>query len=116
MKAHAEILSKHDEYIMMAINQIKKLQLAEAKKNIMMAIDENVESPDSYNLLGIIWEYLHDTQKATKFYRVAYNFDPTFEPASKNLDRVTNFFKCSISDADFGDIKNCIENNKYFMI
>lgn len=89
---------------MIARNQIKKLQLSEAKKNLLMAIDENIEAADSYNLLGIIYEYLNDISKAAKFYRASYSFDPTFEPASNNLDRVTKFFGYSLKGIDFGDM------------
>lgn len=104
MNTKIEVLSKHDEYIMIARNEIKRKELSQAKENLIKAIEEDIELPDSYNLLGVIWELLHDKQRAAKFYRVAYNFDPTFEPASKNLDRVTSFFRYSFSDIDFGEI------------
>lgn len=104
MKSNVSVISKHDEYIIIATNQIKNNQLEEAKQNLIKAIDENIESPENYNLLGIIYEYLHDRQRAEKFYRVAYNFDPTFKPASKNLDRITKFFGYSLQDIDFGQM------------
>lgn len=56
------------------------------------AVSENMENPESYNLLGISYEKEGDRIKASKFYRVAYYMDQTFKAASDNLDRVCGFW------------------------
>jgi Flp pilus assembly protein TadD len=46
--------------------------------------------PEAFNLLGGICEAKMDRQGANTNYRVALEMDPTYEPARKNLERVTS--------------------------
>lgn len=52
------------------------------------AIAADPERPDGYNLMGALLEVGGERDEAAKLYRAALDIDPTFEPASANLERV----------------------------
>ncbi len=49
--------------------------------------------PEVFNLMGAVRELRRDFVEARKYYRAALSIDPTFEPAMKNLERVTSWHK-----------------------
>lgn len=49
--------------------------------------------PNAYNLMGIVMELKRDFDQARKHYRAAVSIDPTYQPAMKNLERVTSWRK-----------------------
>jgi lipoprotein NlpI len=50
-----------------------------------------MESPEPYNLLGIILEYEGKVIEAQKRYRAALALDPSYRPALDNLERTAQF-------------------------
>ena len=78
-----------------------KLELA--KKNIQdrhfdaaieqakgaIALDSS--RPEAHNLLGTLLEMQEDTDAAGQQYRKAISVDPTYQPARKNLDRISGW-------------------------
>lgn len=53
---------------------------------------------------------------ASKYYRAAYVFDPTYKPADKNLERLTSFFyRFNEECLDFGDTLETEDKNMYFL-
>ena len=92
------------------INKVEKIQDRELVNNVLCVVEaikqsdknlaisylkaaaaRDVECPEIYNLLGILYESIGDNIKASRYYRVAYYMDQTFKPAQENLDRVTNW-------------------------
>lgn len=66
----------------------------------MIAID--LENPQAYNLLGIIYEKKGNRESAMKWYRVAYYIDQTYIAARKNLDRISCFGYRSVGEVEWG--------------
>ncbi|MFO7929089.1 MAG: response regulator [Candidatus Humimicrobiaceae bacterium] len=73
-----------------------------AKKFLKKSLLEDVDSPEPYNLLGAINESNNHFKKATKYYRAALDMDPSYEPAQRNLERITEF-KYSKKGMDLGE-------------
>ncbi|MCL5069608.1 MAG: response regulator [Actinobacteria bacterium] len=61
-----------------------------AKEYLKKAISEDVNSPEPHNLLGVLAEYRWDFSTARKHYRAALDLDPAYNPASENLERISN--------------------------
>jgi lipoprotein NlpI len=49
------------------------------------------ESPEPYNLMGVLYEYERDIDNAQKNYRIALAIDPSYKPADINLERTVQF-------------------------
>lgn len=79
-----------EECIEFAKLQITNGNLSKAKEILEKAISKNISSPEIYNLLGIIAESTGDLENAQKQYRASLAFNPAYEPAICNLERVTN--------------------------
>lgn len=75
-----------------AIQDIRMCRFESARSVLKRAVCVEIENPESYNLLGILYEKEGNRQKASKFYRVAYYMDQTFAAASENLDRICSFW------------------------
>ncbi|MFT9494625.1 sigma-54-dependent transcriptional regulator [Anaerosolibacter sp.] len=69
------------------------------------AVSMNVDAPEPHNLLGILAEYRKEIQKAQMHYRAALALDPSYEPASKNLERTAQW-KYSKEGIELGDDDN----------
>lgn len=66
---------------------------SDARETVKKAIAVDPGQPVAYNLLGALLEIKGDRLTAQKFYRAALDIDPTFRPASANLERTTTFYK-----------------------
>ena len=60
-----------------------------AIEHLRKAISISPERPEAYNLLGAIHEIRGEMHEALNNYRVAWNFDPTYEPSRLNIERAT---------------------------
>lgn len=87
----------------MAINKLHCNEINEAYKIIMEALHANPNAPEPQNLLGIWNEINGNDDMARRHYRAAYALDPSYRPASKNLERLCIFFEDKRDPADFGD-------------
>ncbi len=61
-----------------------------AAQHLRKAISIAPERPEAFNLLGVIHEIRGESHEALNNYRTAWNFDPTYEPAQKNIERATS--------------------------
>jgi len=90
------------------INDVnKKLhnnELEESYEIIINTLKENPDAPEPHNLLGLWNEFNNNYDLARKHYRAAYALDPTYKPASINLERVCTMFSCRNVPADFGEV------------
>jgi len=67
-------------------------QYDKAKAYLKKAIVMEGESPEPYNMLGVLYEYEKDIDNAQKNYRIALAIDPSYKPADINLSRTVRFF------------------------
>lgn len=86
-----------------AIEKLNNHEMGEAYKIIISAFSENPHAPEPHNLLGLWYEMKGDDDLARKHYRAAYALDPTYKPASKNLERVSTLFSGNSIPFDFGE-------------
>lgn len=87
-----------------AKEEITKNNYEQAKKYIVCAFEENQNSPEVHNLLGIIAEFNKDLRSAGKHYRASNALDPAYKPSSVNLERITSLYYNTILIApDYGD-------------
>ena len=77
--------------IELAKRHITDRRFDDAMTVVKHAIGEDPEKPESYNLLGALNEIKGDILKAQKFYRAAWQIDPSYQPSKANLSRTTSF-------------------------
>jgi len=97
------ISSKFIDYIREAANEIHNHEFEKSYKTIINAININPNAPEPHNLLGIWYEFKNNKDLARKHYRAAYALDPTYKPASENLERVCTFFEAKRKQVNFGE-------------
>jgi Flp pilus assembly protein TadD len=94
--------SKFCGYIMEASHKMHNNKLNESYKIILKALKENPDAPEPQNLLGIFCELNGNSELARKHYRAAYALDPTYLPASENLERLCTLFSSRYIPINFG--------------
>jgi tetratricopeptide (TPR) repeat protein len=87
-----------------AATAIKLGDYDRARVLLGQAAQEDQNQPEYHNLLGIIAELKRDLALACRHYRAAYALDPSYEPASRNLARITSYSCARNTGApDYGD-------------
>jgi DNA-binding response OmpR family regulator len=86
-------VSDYPALIELAKRHITDRRFEHGRETVRKAIAADPGQPGAYNLLGALLEIKGDWLTAQKFYRAALNIDPTFVPASANLERTTTFHK-----------------------
>jgi two-component system, OmpR family, alkaline phosphatase synthesis response regulator PhoP len=61
-----------------------------AVEHVRKAVSLDPARPEAFNLLGVLMEVRHRRSEAQDQYRAALALDPTYEPARKNLQRLTH--------------------------
>jgi tetratricopeptide (TPR) repeat protein len=89
-------------YIKEASHKLHNNKLEESYKIILKALKENPDAPEPQNLLGIFCELNGNSELARKHYRAAYALDPTYLPASENLERLCTLFSSRYIPINFG--------------
>lgn len=82
--------------------KLKNGEIEESYSLILNALNFNPDSPEPHNLLGIWYELKGDQNQARKHFRASYALDPTYEPATKNLERLCSFYIQKNLRTDFG--------------
>jgi tetratricopeptide (TPR) repeat protein len=80
----------YEHYLDLAVQRIKDGQFDPARVYAEKAVFLDSQRPEAFNILGGLHETRLNRQEAHKYYRVALELDPTFEPASRNLERLTS--------------------------
>lgn len=70
------------------IQRLRKSELQEAYSDIMIMLLEYPNCAEPHNLLGIWYELHGNYELAKKHYRAGYALDPSYLPASNNLERL----------------------------
>jgi two-component system, OmpR family, alkaline phosphatase synthesis response regulator PhoP len=81
---------KYEYYISLAKQSINAGEFEVARVYAKKAVFIKYIRPEAYNILGGICEAKGDRQEAERNYRVALDMDPIYEPAVRNLERVTS--------------------------
>lgn len=98
-----------------AIVCINENKMSEAENYLKSAMCQNVSSPITHNLLGVLYECRGDQFLAAKHYRAAYALDPSYKPAARNLHRIVCCFDIPDNDYDLGDKLNDDVKSEYFV-
>ena len=88
--------------VISAVEAIKANKKDLAISLLKDASEIDMESPELFNLLGILYEQEGDNVKASKFYRVAYYMDQSYKAAGLNLDRVNNLYYKGFYNVEWG--------------
>lgn len=91
-----------NSYINDAVSKLQDNEFKESYDMILNALKANPDAPEPHNLLGIWYEFSGNSELARKHYRAAYALDPTYKPASENLERVCTIFTTRKIPIDFG--------------
>ena len=97
------VTNKLDRLLKEATDKLRSDELEEAYQSIINACDEDPNAPQPHNLLGIWYECNGKKDLARKHYRVAYVLDPTYKPASENLERVSTLFPYKSIPVNYGE-------------
>lgn len=115
MPVGIELFNSFERNIKKAVTALQDKDYVTALESIKSAMIENCHAPEVHNLLGILAEFTEDLSLAGKHFRAAYALDPTYKPASRNLERITSFhYSPRDANPDFGnkpeqeEIKNYI--------
>ncbi|SDI35141.1 tetratricopeptide repeat protein [Desulfosporosinus hippei] len=106
MKSSEGALSVFEQKIQQTVKALKTKDYAAAQEYLKYAMfeNENNSAPEVHNLYGALAEFTGDLSLAGKHYRAAYALDPTYKPASRNLERITSFYyNIANVNPDFGD-------------
>jgi DNA-binding response OmpR family regulator len=76
-------------YIELAKRSIGQRLFDASVEHVRKAVSLDPTRPEAFNLLGVLMEVRHHQPEAQEQYRAALALDPTFEPARKNLHRLT---------------------------
>jgi len=110
-----EVLSDtYEKYIKTAISELKRGNYSKAEENIKRAMLEKPHSSEAHNLYGILQS---DGNLARKHYRAAYALDPTYKPATRNLERITTFeYYLYNKKIDYGDQPEVEPENPFIVV
>lgn len=81
----------YESHIELAKKCIGERHFDAAVEHIKKAIYFDSSRPQAFNILGVLLEIKGNNLEAQKNYRVALSLAPTYEPAKKNLHRLTSW-------------------------
>jgi DNA-binding NtrC family response regulator len=110
----AEILGRHQKPIRRAaagdtfedhVQAAKRLlnlrQFTEAREHIAKALEVRGDSPEVFNLSGVLFEMLEDYDRAKRYYGQAIRLNRNYEPAQQNMRRIYELFQFGSSREPF---------------
>jgi DNA-binding response OmpR family regulator len=82
-------VADYASFIELAKKSIGQRHFDAAVEHVRKAISLDPTRPEAFNLLGVLMEVHRDYVEAQEQYRAALALDATYEPARKNLNRLT---------------------------
>jgi DNA-binding response OmpR family regulator len=79
----------YNSLLELARKRLAEHQLEAVREYLGKAIALEPDRPEAFNFLGALCEVKGDRLGADKHYRTALSLEPTYEPAQKNLARIT---------------------------
>ena len=109
-----EILGRHAEpaphpvsggtfgaHVQAAKRLINLRQFAGAREHIAKALEIRTDSPEVFNLGGVLFELLEDYDRAKRYYGQAIRLNKNYEPAQQNMRRIYELFQFGSSKEPF---------------
>jgi DNA-binding NtrC family response regulator len=108
-----EIISRHSEPVRLsnedkfeihcqaAKRLINLREFKQAKEHIAKALEIRSDSPDIFNLGGVLFEMLEDYDRAKRYYGQAIRLDKHHEAAQQNMRRIYELFQFGSSKEPF---------------
>ena len=81
-----------DHQLRHAKRAINLRDFASAKLKLVKALEMNPNSPQAFNLLGVMLEMREEYDQAKRYYGQAIKLDKHFEPAQQNMRRIFELF------------------------
>jgi FixJ family two-component response regulator len=80
-------------------------QFPQAREHLARALELRTDSPEVFNLEGVLFEMLEDYDQAKRYYGQAIRLDKNYEPAQQNMRRIYELFQFGSSREpfNFGD-------------
>jgi DNA-binding NtrC family response regulator len=110
----AEILRRHkkpiprparpktfEDHVEAAKRLLNLRQFGEAREHIAKALEVRTDSPEIFNLGGVLFEMLEDYDRAKRYYGQAIQLDRNYEPAQQNMRRIYELFQFGSSKEPF---------------
>jgi FixJ family two-component response regulator len=110
----AEVLRRHeapsplranpqtfDELVEAAKRSLNLREFSEARKYIARALEIRSDSPEVFNLGGVLFEMLEDYDRAKRYYGQAIRLQRNYEPAQQNMRRIYELFQFGSSQEPF---------------
>jgi DNA-binding NtrC family response regulator len=110
----AEILHRHgrprpepasqetfEDHMQAAKRLLNLRQFDQAREHIAKALDVRTDSPEIFNLGGVLFEMLEDYDQAKRYYGQAIRLNRNYEPAQQNMRRIYELFQFGSSKEPF---------------
>ena len=88
-------------HVQAAKRLINLRQFAGAREHIAKALEIRTDSPEVFNLGGILFELLEDYDRAKRYYGQAIRLNKNYEPAQQNMRRIYELFQFGSSKEPF---------------
>ncbi|MGB8356376.1 MAG: response regulator [Chthoniobacteraceae bacterium] len=85
-------LHDFDYYLRCAKRAINLRDFAAAKSSLVKALELDSNSPQAFNLVGVMLEMREDYEQAKRYYGQSIKLDKHFEPAQQNMRRMFELF------------------------
>ena len=110
----AEVLRRHgnsvarratpetfEDHVQAAKRLLNLRQFNEAREHIAKALEVRTDSPEIFNLGGVLFEMLEDYDRAKRYYGQAIRLNRNYEPAQQNMRRIYELFHFGSSREPF---------------
>jgi DNA-binding NtrC family response regulator len=82
-----------EAHVQAAKRLINLQQFTAAREHIAKALEIRTDSPEVFNLGGVLFELLEDYERAKRYYGQAIRLNKNYEPAQQNMRRIYELFQ-----------------------
>ncbi|HEU4678562.1 MAG TPA: response regulator [Terrimicrobiaceae bacterium] len=90
-----------EDHVQTAKRLLNLRQFVEAREHIARALEIRSDSPEVFNLGGVLFEMLEDYDRAKRYYGQAIRLNRNYEPAQQNMRRIYELFQFGSSREPF---------------
>jgi DNA-binding response OmpR family regulator len=90
-----------DTHVQAAKRLINLREFPAAREHIAKALEIRSDSPEVFNLGGVLFEMLEDYKRAKRYYGQAIRLNKNYEPAQQNMRRIYELFQFGSSKEPF---------------
>ena len=90
-----------DTHVQAAKQLINLREFPAAREQIAKALEIRTDSPEVFNLGGVLFEMLEDYKRAKRYYGQAIRLNKNYEPAQQNMRRIYELFQFGSSKEPF---------------